>query len=257
MRRSDGTSLDAVAAAVALTGVKALMPAGEGERPFLDYVLSSLADAGLTEVVLVIGPGASALRAYYDGSGKPSRLTIRYAVQEQPRGTADALASASDAVRNAPFLVLNSDNHYSVGALSAAAAIGGSGLIAYEAETLARESGIEPGRIMKYALLDIGPDDVLRAVREKPSADDPLAGQRERWVSMNLWSFTPKIFEACARVTPSPRGELELQDAVTIAMRDMGVAFRVVRMREGVLDLSQRADVAGVRARLAGLQARP
>jgi hypothetical protein len=33
--------------------------------------------------------------------------------------------------------------------------------------------------------------------------------------------FTPAMFEACARVQPPPRGELELQDAVMIAMRDL------------------------------------
>jgi hypothetical protein len=44
---------------------------------------------------------------------------------------------------------------------------------------------------------------------------------------------------------------------VTIAMRDLGARFRVVRRREGVLDLSSRGDVASVAARLAGIEARP
>src|SRR2546422_8404795 len=44
MRRSDPTAvLDARQAAVAETGVKAMIPVG---RPFLDYSLSALADAG-------------------------------------------------------------------------------------------------------------------------------------------------------------------------------------------------------------------
>ena len=74
---------------------------------------------------------------------------------------------------------------------------------------------------------------------------------------MNLWSFTAVMFEACARVRPSPRGELELQDAVTIAMRDLGQPFHVIRARAGVLDLSHRADVGIVKARLAGIEPRP
>src|SRR4051794_29684188 len=40
-------------AAVARAGVKALIPVG---RPFIDYVLSSLGDAGYKRVCLVIGP---------------------------------------------------------------------------------------------------------------------------------------------------------------------------------------------------------
>ena len=74
---------------------------------------------------------------------------------------------------------------------------------------------------------------------------------------MNLWSFSPVIFEACARVRPSTRGELEIQDAVTIAMRDLGEPFRVVRMRAGVLDLSSRADIAFVASQMEAIEPRP
>jgi glucose-1-phosphate thymidylyltransferase len=74
---------------------------------------------------------------------------------------------------------------------------------------------------------------------------------------MNLWSFTPRIFDACARVVPSARGELELADAVTIAMRDFGERFRVICMSGAVLDLSSRADVGLVGRRLATISPRP
>ena len=74
---------------------------------------------------------------------------------------------------------------------------------------------------------------------------------------MNLWSFTSLIFDACARVVPSARGELELQDAVTISMRDLGERFRVIRMRDAVLDLSSRTDVAFVGRRLASISPQP
>ena len=257
MRRSDGTTLGEVERAAAEAGMKAMMPLGPGARPFLDYLLSALADAGIAEVVLVVAPDHAAVRELYTGANAPQRLALRFAVQGQPRGTADAVYAARDALRAAPFLVLNGDNLYSSAALRAAAAISGNGLVVYEADSLARESGIEPERILRYALVDIGPGDQLRAIREKPAADDPLVTAAQRWVSMNLWSFTPLIFTACERVRPSPRGELELQDAVTIAMRDLGATFTVARGSGAVLDLSQRADVALVRERLAGMDANP
>jgi glucose-1-phosphate thymidylyltransferase len=178
-------------------------------------------------------------------------------VQAEPRGTADAVLSVRGVVNDAPFLVLNSDNYYPVAAFRDLAAINASGLVAFEAETLVRESRLEPERVFKFALLDVGDDDILRSVREKPSADDPLARRAERWVSMNLWSFTPVIFEACARVRPSARGELEIQDAVTIAMRELGEPFHVVRMRAGVLDMSSRADIAFVASQLEGIEPQP
>ena len=254
MRRSDGATLAPEQHAVASTGAKGMIPIA---RPFLEYVISALADAGITEVVLVVAPDHSVMREHFTVAAPPRRVALRFAVQDEPRGTADAVFAARDAIRNAPFLVLNSDNYYSPAALAAAAELESDGLVAFEADALVRESGIGPERVLRFALLDIGPDDTMRAIHEKPSPDDPLARRAERWVSMNLWSFTPAIFAACERVLPSPRGELELHDAVTIAMRDHGVTFAVARVREGVLDLSHRSDVATVGARLAGIVPRP
>jgi glucose-1-phosphate thymidylyltransferase len=212
----------------AAQGAKGMMPLGG--RPFLDYVLSALADAGIGDVVLVVAPDHDQIREYFEHTHVPARVRVRFAVQAEPRGTADAVLSVRGVVNDAPFLVLNSDNYYPVAAFRDLAAINASGLVAFEAETL---------------------------VREKPSADDPLARRAERWVSMNLWSFTPVIFEACARVRPSARGELEIQDAVTIAMRELGEPFHVVRMRAGVLDMSSRADIAFVASQLEGIEPRP
>jgi glucose-1-phosphate thymidylyltransferase len=254
MRRNDGTPLDTAQRDVADAGVKGLIPVG---RPFLEYVISALADAGIRQVVLVVGPESATLRDHFTRLAPPTRTAIRFAVQEQPRGTADAVLAARDAVGNAPFLALNSDNYYPASACAALAAAGSNGLVAFEATSLIGESGIEAERVLRYAFLDIADDGTLRAIREKPAADDPLVQRPDRWVSMNLWSFTPAIFEACARVQPSPRGEVELQDAVTIAMRDLGQTFHVIRERAGVLDLSHRADVAIVKARLAGVEPRP
>jgi len=239
----------------AAQGAKGMMPLGT--RPFLDYVLSALADAGIRDVTLVVAPEHESIREHFERTHVPARVRLRYAVQAEPRGTADAVLSVRGVVDDAPFLVLNSDNYYPVAAFRDLAALGGAGLVAFEAETLVREGGLEPERVFKYALLDIDDAGFLRAVREKPSADDPLAQRDERWVSMNLWSFTPVIFEACARVRPSARGELEIQDAVTIAMHDLGERFGVVRMRAGVLDMSSRADIAFVASQLAGIEPRP
>lgn len=268
MSRDDGSVLDADQAAAADAGAKAMMPVG---RPFIEYVVSSLADAGIADVVLVVAPGDSPIRGHFTRTAPPTRVRLHWAAQAEPRGTADAVLAARDAVRaiararptvaagrgEAAFLVVNADNLYPPDALRLAVEIGGNGLVAFDADALVRESGIEPARVLRYALLDVVPGNTLRAIREKPGADDPLVLAPERWVSMNLWSFTPVIFDACDLVTPSARGELELQDAVTIAMRDLGVVFHVRRGSGAVLDLSHRADIATVRARLSGLTPSP
>jgi len=245
MRRAEAAvALDDAQARAADAGHKGMMPTLG--RPFLDFVLSALADAGITDVTLVVAPEHASMRAYYERESSPVRVRLHWAVQQEPRGTADAVHAAEGVVHDAPFLVLNSDNYYPVASISALCALGGAGLVAYEGEALVREGNIERERLMQFALLDVDGTEVLRDIVEKPRADHPLVQQAEHWVSMNLWSFTPRIFAACARVTPSERGELELQAAVMIAMRELGEVFRVVRAHEGVLDLSRRADVATI-----------
>lgn len=247
MRQADqGAALDAAQAAVADAGVKGMIPIG---RPFLDYVISALADAGITDVCLVIGPEHRAVRDYYGGLAM-SRVRVHFAVQHQPRGTADAVAAARDFAGDQTILVLNSDNYYPVEAYRALASVGGSGLIGFEREALVAESNIPEERIRKFALVATDASGALTEIVEKPDEATFARMAQHALVSMNLWSFAPAIFEACARVQPSPRGELELQDAVRIAMHELGERFTVVPMAAGVLDLSSRRDIPAVAARL-------
>ena len=116
MRRQDeGAALDAEQRAAADSGQKAMIRFG---RPFLDYVLADLAEAGYRHVCLVIGPEHREIRDYY-GSLKTNRLTVDFAVQQEPRGTADAVAAAEQFGGGDHFLVINSDNLYPQEALTA------------------------------------------------------------------------------------------------------------------------------------------
>lgn len=248
----DAASADAlspVQRAAADAGAKGLVPVGG--RPLLDHVLDALQTGGVRDVVFVVAPGETALRARYLREAPPHGLTVRFAEQVEPRGTADALLAARKSVTS-DFLMLNADNLYPVESIAALVTLGEPGLIAYEADGLVAQGNIDRDRVMQFALLDLTSDDTLRDIVEKPGADHPLVTNagRGRWVSMNLWRFAPTIFEDCAAVEPSVRGELELADAVRHAIRVRGERFRAVRQRLGVLDLSRRADVAVVDALL-------
>ena len=254
MRRADdGAALGEDQARVADTGVKAMIPIG---RPFLDYVLSALADAGVSEVCLVIGPEHAAVREYYGGAAAPARVRVAFAVQEKPLGTADAVVSASEVVGANDFLVLNSDNYYPVDAYRALVALDGPGLVAFERDAMIRESNVPADRVGQFAVVRIGDDETMIDLVEKPDASTLAAFGNDVYLSMNCWRLDTSVIEACRRVPLSPRGERELTDAVGLARREAGTRFRVVRMRAGVLDLSSRGDIAGVSRRLAGVEVR-
>jgi dTDP-glucose pyrophosphorylase len=253
MRQVDEhATVDASQAAVADQGIKAMIPIG---RPFLDYVLSALADAGCDDVCLVIGPEHSTIREYYERPGRLNRVHVSFAIQERPIGTANAVLAAEPFAGTDRFLVMNADNYYPIAAYVALRELGEPGLIAFGREALVADGHIPPDRILRFALLDIGADGYLRRVVEKPDEATALA-MPDAFVSMNIWCFDAGIFDPCRTVQPSARGELEIPGAVQHAIDAYGRRFRTVPLHAPVLDLSSRADIAGVAERLAGVDVR-
>jgi dTDP-glucose pyrophosphorylase len=252
MRRDDKAAiLTAEQARAADAGLKGMIPIG---RPFLDYVLSGLADAGYRHACLVIGPEHGAVRDHYEKLA-PSRLDVAFAVQERPLGTADAVLAAEDFAAGDPFLVINSDNYYPVEACRALRTVGCPGLAAFEKTALV-EGGIDPGRVGQFAVVVADRSGRLERILEKPGENAMSAMAGEVFVSMNCWLFGPSIFAACRQIEPSVRGELELPAAVQHAVDVLGESFRVLPFRAAVLDLSRRSDVGKVAERLRSVEVR-
>ncbi len=259
---ADAASLTADQEAVASAGLKGMIPmsgTGERARPFLDYVLSELADAGYRRAALIVAPegdGPDPLRQYYLGEGRPARLTVDFVVQAEPLGTADAVWAASRWVGSRAFVVLNADNLYGVDTLRALRHADGPALPVYERDQLVRSSEIPPERVAAFALLTLGPDGTLEDIVEKPGQDAMEAAGPRALISMNCWRGDARLMEACRDVERSSRGEFELPMAVRLALR-RGVVFRGLPALGPVLDLSRREDVSRVVSRLAGVEARP
>ncbi len=232
-------------------GMKAMIPAGG--KPFLDFVLSVLADAGIRQACLVVGPEHTAIREYY-GKLSPRRIEIHFAIQKKPVGTANAVLAAQPFAAGEHFLALNSDNYYPVEVFAALRALGEPGLAAFERESLVRNGNIPRERIRNYALLQVGADGYLENIVEKPEEAATGAIGGEIFVSMNCWRFDADIFRACELVPRSARGEFELPEAVQFGISSLGLRFKAIPFHAGVLDLSQRSDIAPVEKRLAKIK---
>ena len=245
-RKAGAPRLTAAQAAVADAGLKAMMPVG---RPLIDYILSALGDAGVTEACLVIGPEHDAVRDYF-AAAEPRRVRVRFAVQERPLGTADAVRAAESAVVTDRFLVINGDNYYPAAVLARLAAMDQPSVAAYARTTLIADGPVPAERVARFALLEVGGDGYLRRIVEKPDARTLGELGPDAPVSMNCWLFDRRIFAACRAVEQSARGELELPLAVQRAIDDRVMRIRAVPVAGPVLDLSAREDVAAVTARL-------
>jgi dTDP-glucose pyrophosphorylase len=246
MRKAeDGADLDDAQAAAADSGVKGMIPIG---RPFMDFLISALADAGFTDVCLVIGPEHQLVRDHYERVA-PVRVRIAFAVQEQPTGTADAVLAAEQFADGASFVVINSDNYYPVHALAELHRRTTPALIAFDRDALVSLGNVAESNVTRFGALEIDRDGALQRIVATPHAAKP---GETIYASLNCWLFTSEIFRACRAVTPSARGELELPQAVQLAIAQGWMRFEAVRLEAGVLDMSRRGDVASVAERLRG-----
>jgi dTDP-glucose pyrophosphorylase len=249
MRAGADIRLDPDQSAVADTGVKAMIPFG---RPFLDFVLSGLADAGFARACVVVGPEHDFVRDYYERI-QPRRIQIDFAIQAKPLGTADAVLAAEGFASGGEFVVINSDNLYPSDVLVALRGLGEPGAVMFDESSLIERSNISRERVRSFAYAQVDAAAFLIDLIEKPDEQTLVALRGFVLVSMNCWRFSQEIFEACRRVPLSSRGEYELPAAVREAMKG-GMRFKIVRSTQGVLDLSRRSDIAAVGERLKNLQ---
>lgn len=263
MRAVAEVALTTEQARAAERGWKGLMPVLG--KPLLEHSLAALAAAGISRACVVRSPDDLALETWAkrwnaERHGEnPGRPEVSTRIQPEPRGTADALLAAEDWILpgQEPFLLLNADTYYPASALRRLAGLSGPGLLALEREPFlaARHSNIPAERLRSFAVVDAEPRKGggtarLRGLLEKPDPATYRSLPEPVLLSINAWRFSSMIFSACRAISASPRGELELPDAVLHAIRHLGVDFEVLPTAAAVLDLTGREDIPELEARL-------
>ncbi|HEV2344138.1 MAG TPA: sugar phosphate nucleotidyltransferase, partial [Actinocrinis sp.] len=77
-------------------------------RPIMEHVLRLLRRHGFDETVVTVQFLASMVRNYF-GDGEDFGMSLQYATEETPLGTAGSVKNAEDALRDGPFLVISGD----------------------------------------------------------------------------------------------------------------------------------------------------
>jgi glucose-1-phosphate thymidylyltransferase len=184
-------------------------------RPIIFYVLSDLADAGVTEVVVVVAPHSAHQIRDECGDGSAFGLRITYVVQAQAGGLADVVLTAEEALAGEPFVMYLGDNLLQGGI---------AGMVRDFEEK--RPNGailltpVEHPEAFGVAVVDDGR--IVRLI-EKPK--DPPSNL----ALVGVYMFDHHVFEAARSIEPSWRGELEITDAIQKMIdRGLHVASRVV-----------------------------
>jgi UDP-N-acetylglucosamine diphosphorylase / glucose-1-phosphate thymidylyltransferase / UDP-N-acetylgalactosamine diphosphorylase / glucosamine-1-phosphate N-acetyltransferase / galactosamine-1-phosphate N-acetyltransferase len=171
-------------------------------KPVLQHIIEGLHDAGIRDLLLVVGYRADAVRDFFDDGSRYS-VAIQYVTQTVQDGTGRVVELAQDFVANHPFILAYGDilvdpaNYKRVVDLP-------DDVEAFL--TVTRGEDVTKGGAVflneKMHLVDL---------REKPKPGEPTSP----WYNAGLYAFRPSIFDFTARLKPSPRGEYELTDAIS------------------------------------------
>lgn len=247
---------------------KAMLGVGEERKPFLDYLLYNIEQAGYMNAVIVVGERDDTIRKHYEqeqNAGIFPSLKFSFVVQtipagrEKPLGTADALwtaLSAMTAWRNQRFTVCNSDNLYSTTALRLLLEdTHPNALIDYDRSSLR----FEHDRIMQFAVLKKDADGYVESIIEKPSREQltqAADAQGRVGVSMNIFRLSYNAIIPFLESVPlhPERREKELPAAVNMMIERHPQCMFAIPLSEHVIDLTMQTDIPTVMEHLKKLE---
>lgn len=170
------------------------------DKPMIYYPLSTLMLAGIYNILIITRPEDHVLFKNLLKDGDQWGINISYAVQDKPRGLADAFILGEHFVGNNPSALILGDNIFygeGLGRMVTQASVRTSGatLFAYYVN--------DPCR---YGVVEFDKSGKAVSIEEKP------ARPKSHYAITGLYFYDQHVCEMARQLKPSQRGELEITD---------------------------------------------
>lgn len=177
---------------------KQLMPIYD--KPMIYYPMSTLMLAGIKDILIISTPDDTPRFEQLFGDGSELGLNLKYKVQEQPNGLAEAFIIGEDFIGEDSVCLILGDNIYYGGGLS---------------KLLQRSSEKEIGATVfgyhvndpeRFGVVEFDKNMKALSIEEKPEK------AKSNYAVTGLYFYDNKVVKIAKTIQPSHRGELEITD---------------------------------------------
>ena len=178
------------------------------DKPMIYYPISTLMLAGITEILVISTPQDIDAYERLLGSGGYFGCDISYAIQDEPRGLAEAFVIGEKFIDGQSVALVLGDNLFHGGGFSstlknaASREIGG------------QIFGIQVSDASRYGVVEVSNDGQILSLEEKPESP------KSNLAVVGLYFFDENVVEIAKAVQPSARGEVEIIDVIRAYLRD-------------------------------------
>ncbi|MBJ7901656.1 MAG: glucose-1-phosphate thymidylyltransferase [Cyanobacteria bacterium RI_101] len=209
------------------TGAKQLVPVAN--KPILWYGIEAIVEAGITDIGIIISPETGPEIQEKTGDGARFGARITYIPQDQPLGLAHAVKVAQPFLQDSPFVMYLGDNLIQDPL--------GDFLSYFQAQALDALILLRAvSNPSAFGVAEVDPQGRVLALVEKPQ------NPPSNLALVGLYFFSPEIHQAIAQIQPSPRGELEITDAIQ-ALIDAEKAVEAQQLAGWWLDTGKKDDL--------------
>ena len=201
------------------TTSKQLLPVYD--KPMIYYPLSTLMLFGIKDILIISTPQDTPNIEKLFGDGSKIGLKIHYAIQNEPKGIAQAFTIGADFIGSDDVCLILGDNIFYMGE---------------QFHTFCEEVEKNKGKCAtifayhvsdpeRFGVVEFDKDHKAVSIEEKP------AHPKSNYASVGLYFYPKDVVEKARNLKPSKRGELEITDLNNLYLQEGRMS--VVPMRRG------------------------